>query len=118
MTVAVGGPVPERVVVVAVPSGTRTQSVSAAERRVFIGVYGVDGPSARHLALATADPDGRGVSRLVDGDPVQARPQHGERQVGRVDLVGLGIIEAPYANENRARAHLNLRDVVAQIQER
>src|ERR1700686_3647205 len=110
--VAVGSPAIKLVFVVAVVFRICTQLIGAAKSIVIIGVYGVSGSSASYFALAAANFDDSGVSRLVHADPVKAGPQHGKSQVGRVNLVGFGVGEAPSPHEKSARGQLNLRDVV------
>ncbi len=80
-------------------------------------MYCVSAPSAGDFALAVANFDDGRVARFVDGDAVKAGLQDGKSQVGRINLVSFGFVEAPHAQEQSSRAQLNLCDVVAQIQE-
>src|ERR1700680_4035279 len=105
--VAIGSPAIKLVFVVAVTVRICAQPIGATKSIVIIGVYGVSGSSPCHFALAAANFDYLGVSRLIHADPVKAGPQHGKSQIGRVNLVGFGIVEAPYPNQKSASGQLN-----------
>src|SRR6185437_9016074 len=117
MSVAISGPTIKLVYLIAVAFGIRIQPIDTAKSVGIVRVYRVSAASAGDFALAAANFDDGRVSSLVHGDAVNAGLEDGERQVGRINLVGLGLVEAPHAQKQSSRAQLNLCDVVAQIQE-
>src|SRR5579859_746440 len=116
VTVAIGSPIIKLVHVVGVAFGIGVQLIDAGKDVGIVGVNRVSASSACDFALAAANLDDGGVAGFVHGDAVKAGAQDGKRKVGRINLVGLGIIEAPNTQEQSSRAQLNLCHVVAQIQ--
>src|SRR5271157_5196892 len=72
-TVACRRPAIKLVLVVATAVRLGAQLIGAAEGHKIICVNGVSRTGARDFALATADANGRGVTGLVDADPIDAR---------------------------------------------
>ena len=93
------------------------QLIGAGEGGGLLRVYGIGLPAAGDFALSTDNRYDCGVASFVHAHSVSAGTQNREREIGRVDLERLILLEALDANTNRAFGDLNLRDIIGEVQE-
>ena len=90
----------------------------AGERDHLLGADGERLSAARRLRLPRAHLDDGRVAGVVDLDPIIARLLQRQRDIRRIDLVGLIGLDIAHVHEERAGGELHLRRAVIEIEER